>query len=538
MLSVRPQHQNKTPFWKTLALSLCLATGWGINAAVQAKAYNLEVGIVQRFGEEATDQLTISAPKGDLLNLRFLGGDLQPQTLQTSTVLIKISHYQLAREKLQEYLVLSDHATFETAEDSAKRFEAKGIDVEITQPGRWQVWAKRDIYQTPFLRRLLLDNLRRKGNHTAYLDTEIVEAVPRISFVVDGYRYNRKRLKVSTPSNTLKVTLGEDTKTYGGSLEIQPNAYGTYTLVNEVPLETYLRGVVPHEIGTGAPDASIEAQAILARTYALRNLRRFEADDYQLCANTHCQVYRGLTSTYGRADRAIEATQGQVLTYNNELVDALYSSTTGGVTARFSDIWNGTERPYLKSVVDAPQKVWDLNQASLADETAFRNFINLKQGFNETGTVAFRWTRSSSLENLTKDLQKYLQNTKHSLADFNQIQKMQVVERSPSGRILEMAVETDKGTVELHKTEVQSAFYPPRSTLFYLDPVYGEDQTLQGYKFVGGGFGHGVGMSQYGSYNLANLGWSAAEILGFYYPNTEIKTLDDSIVLFSANLFE
>lgn len=543
MLSVQSQRQNKTPVWKTLALSLCLATGWGINSAVQAKASsysfsNLEVGIVQRFGEEDRDQLTLKAPEGDMLNLRFLGGDMQPKTLQTQTVNIEISQYPLEEARVREYLVLSDHATFETAEDSAKRFKAQGIDVEITQPGRWQVWAKRDIYQTPFLRRLLLKNLREKGNTTAYLDTEVVEAVPHISFVVEGYRYNRKRLKVSTQSDKVQVTFGEDTKLYGGSLELQPNAYGTYTLVNEVPLETYLRGVVPHEIGTGAPNEAIKAQAVIARTYALRNLRRFEADNYQLCANTHCQVYQGLSSTYGRADRAIQATQGQVLTYNNELVDALYSSTTGGITAKFSDIWNGSERPYLKSVIDAPQKVWDLNQASLADETAFRNFINLKQGFNETGTVAFRWTRSSSLEDLTQDLQKYLRNTKHPLADFNQIQTMQVIERSPSGRILKMAVETDKGIVELYKTEVRSAFYPPRSTLFYLDPVYSEDYTLEGYKFVGGGFGHGVGMSQYGSYNLANLGWSAAEILGFYYPNTEIKTLDNSIVLFSTNQFE
>jgi SpoIID/LytB domain protein len=538
MFSVQPQRRNKLPLWQTLALSFCLASGLGTARGVQAKAYNLEVGIVQRFGEEATDTLTLAAPQGEILTLRFMGGNMQPKTLQTQAVTVEIAKYPLQNTKVREYLVLSDHATFETAEDSAKRFKAQGIEVEITQPGRWQVWAKREVYQTPLLRRLLLNNLKERGNTTAYLDTEVVEAVPRISFVVDGYRYNRKRLEVSSQSNKIQVSTDDDTKVYGGTVEIQPNAYGTYTLVNDVPLETYLRGVVPHEIGTSAPDEAIKAQTIIARTYALRNLRRFEADNYQLCANTHCQVYKGLTATYGRADRAIEATTGQVLTYDNELVDALYSSTTGGVTARFSDIWNGSERPYLKSVIDSPQEVWDLNQASLADETVFRNFINLKRGFNETGTVAFRWNRSSSLENLTKDLQKYLKNTQHPLANFTQIKKMEVTERSPSGRILEMMVDTDLGQVALHKTEVRSAFYPPRSTLFYLTPIYEADQTLKGYNFVGGGFGHGVGMSQYGSYNLANLGWSAENILGFYYPNTEIRQLDNSIVLYATDRFE
>ena len=132
-----------------------------------------------------------------------------------------------------------------------------------------------------------------------------------------------------------------------GNLRLQPNAYGTYTLVNTVPIETYLRGVIPHEIGPKAPFNAAKAQTIIARTYALRNVRRFQADGYQLSADTHCQVYYGLTGTTATADKAIAQTNSLVLTYQNELVDALYSSTTGGVTARFSDVWNGAERPLL-----------------------------------------------------------------------------------------------------------------------------------------------------------------------------------------------
>jgi len=109
---------------------------------------------------------------------------------------------------------------------------------------------------------------------------------------------------------------------------------------------------------------------------------------------------------------------------------------------------------------------------------------------------------------------------------------MEVTARSASGRILTLAVQTDKGTVELQKTEARSALGPPRSTLFYLEPVLDSDRAIDGYRFIGGGFGHGVGLSQYGSYNLAKLGWTSAQILSFYYPGTTLELLNDSTVYY------
>ena len=512
----------------------------------------LKIGVVQKFGEKLTDELTISSTPGNVLTLEFLGGNLQPQTLSTDSVKLEMAQSNLKEPFLQEYLVLSDHATFETAEESARQWKMLGIEVEVTQPERWQVWAKRSVYSSPLVRRLLLESLRSQGYEAPNLETKVVKQSPVVSFVVDGYRYNRRELKITAGNNRIKVIRGKNSRNsrlYGGKLKIQPNAYYNYTLVNDVPLETYLRGVVPHEIGIGAPYNAIKAQAILARTYALRNLRRFAADNYELCATTHCQVYFGLNGAAENTDRAIAATKGQVLTYNNELVDALYSASTGGVTAPFTDVWNGIERPYLLSVIDAPTSVWNLSQQSLADEQNFRRFIDLKEGFNETasnaGKSVFRWNRSSSLEQLNQDLRKYLTKTKHPLADFTTIISMEVTERSPAGRVLVLTVQTDKGEVILEKNEARSAFGPPRSTLFYVEPLYEEVKEeqksgqekkpndllvqtpqLKGFAFVGGGFGHGVGMSQYGSYNLAKLGWSTDRILQFYYPGTQIKPLD------------
>lgn len=524
---------------KHLAIALfSLPFLWGglLGSDVTARDIELQVGIVQRFGEEKTEEISITATNGDILTVEMKDTQGQVQTLETNKLTLNIAEQPLSQALLREYIVLSDHATFETAEDSAKQWQEKGIKVEITQPGRWQVWAKRDVYKTPLLRRWLLQSLRTKGFEDPYLESEILTTKSQATFTLADQQYSSDYLEILPGDNPIQVSHPQGTvRRYGGSLKLQRNAYGTYTLVNQVPLETYLRGVVPHEIGPNAPANAAKAQTIIARTYALRNLRRFKADNYELCANTHCQVYYGLSQTSAKADRAIAATEGLVLTYDDELVDALYSSTTGGVTASFSDAWNGEERPYLKAVIDAPKPIWDLSQKSLADEQAFRDFISLKQGFNETGRNVFRWNRQATIVSLTQDLQKYLEKRKHPLADFKTIQSMQVTERSTSGRILTMTVETDQGILELQKNEVRSAFGPPRSTLFYLEPIYNNQEQLTGYAFVGGGFGHGVGMSQFGSYNLANLGWSAEEILAFYYPGTKIQPLNNSIVFWQEN---
>ncbi|TAF07020.1 MAG: SpoIID/LytB domain-containing protein [Nostocales cyanobacterium] len=492
----------------------------------------LKIGIIQRFGATPTAKLQLSPTRGDRLKLKFSVNNQQQTLVTANPIELETVMETLPQPKIQEVVVLGDFRTFETAEDSAKNWRSQGIEVEIAQPERWQVWAKRDVYSSPLIRRLLLQSIQLSGQKLPYLDTQILKQVPRVSWKINGKRYQENLLEISTDKHLIRVQKGENSqkpRLYAGRLNLQPNAYGTYSLVNQVPLETYLRGVLPYEIGTTAPKASLEAQAVLARTYALRNLRRFAVDDYQLCADTHCQVYDGLNGVAQTTDQAITATKGIVLTYNNELVDALYSSTTGGVTAFFSDVWNGEDRPYLRPVVDAATNIWNLSQKSLADENNFRQFINQQKGFNESTWDVFRWHKQTSLEDITKDLQKFLRVKKSPYAKFKTIQALAVTKRSQSGRILDLAVKTDIGVFTLHKDEVRSAFAAPRSTLFYLQPLNKGQTNVWGYAFIGGGLGHGVGLSQTGAQNLAKLGWSSAKILQFYYPGTEIKILSNDI---------
>lgn len=489
----------------------------------------LKIGIIQRFGAQPTDKITLKALPGDRLTLRFKTPEGE-ETLTTEKVEIKITMKPLETPVLKERLVLSSHRSYENAEEDAAFWKDRGIEVEIAQPGRWKVWAKREVYKTPLLRRWLLESLQAQSNANVYLDLETPKQKPVAYWEMNGYVYHRHELEITSEKNVIIVnnqfnegTVTPEERSYAGSLRLQPNAYDTYTLVNNVPVETYVRGVVPHELGSWPPRASLEAQAILARTYALQNLHRFAADNYELCANTHCQVYKGL-DVYPETDAAVAATRGKVLTYKDELIDAVYFAVSGGVTADYNDLWNGMDRPYLQPVLDSANNIWDLSTNSLADEQNFRKFMSLNKGFNEEGSIEFRWQEVVSLSDITKYLQGYFREKKSPWAKIKTVKKVEVVERSLGGRVLKMTVETDMGLIELNKDEVQNAFWVPWSTLFYLDAVYKPDKTLWGYTFVGGGFGHGVGFSQKGSIKLAELGWSSDRILNFYFPGTEVQS--------------
>jgi len=502
--------------------------------AAPTKDVQLQVGIVQRFGTQSTDTVTLQAQPGDRLTLKFPQANGKVKPLIANTATLKVVMQPLPEAQVSERVVLSTHRSFESAEDSANRWRSQGIPVEIAQPKRWQVWAKRDVYTTPLLRRLLLQSLQVKGIQTAFVDSRLLKQQPKATLLINGKSYLKDNVQISAGRGVIQVQteLKDDRnkRLYAGSLRLQPNTYGTYTLVNQVPLEAYLRGVVPHEIGTTAASSVLQVQAILARTYALRNLRRFAVDNYQLCADTQCQVYFGLGGAHSATDAAIAATRGKVLTYQNELVDAVYSASTGGVTASFNDVWEGPDRPYLVTRVDSVVSQWDLSQQPLTNEQTARQFLKQTKGFNEADQKWFRWQYSSSLLELNKDLHEYLKTLNSPLANFKSITQLKVVQRSPAGRVQKLRVTTDLGEIDLEKDNILVAFYAPASLFFYFDPLLDAKKKLTGYAFSGGGFGHGVGLSQTGSYHLGKLGWSSDRILSFYYPGTQLQPINNSIV--------
>lgn len=141
-------------------------------------------------------------------------------------------------------------------------------------------------------------------------------------------------------------------ETYRGSLAIAPWRDRLFA-VNLVDLEEYLRSVVPAEIGGKAPTAALEAQAVAARSYALRNHQRHAPNGFDLCDEVHCQVYRGLRTESVPSGQAVQRTAGWVLTHGAYLANTVYHANCGGHLASSQDVWKGAPVPYLTGHPDS-----------------------------------------------------------------------------------------------------------------------------------------------------------------------------------------
>lgn len=164
-------------------------------------------------------------------------------------------------------------------------------------------------------------------------------------------------------------TLSADGQPYRGVFEVLGGAPGQVTVVNVVNLEDYLRGVVPNEL---SPEVypqieALKAQAVAARTYALRNRGQFQTRGYDICASPTCQVYRGRSTEHPLSDRAVLETRGLAVSYRGSWINALYTSTCGGHTEDGGNIFEGEPVPYLRGVVCAPERSsWASIRTSLA----------------------------------------------------------------------------------------------------------------------------------------------------------------------------
>jgi stage II sporulation protein D len=153
-------------------------------------------------------------------------------------------------------------------------------------------------------------------------------------------------------------SLSVDGTTYRGLLEVISGPDGTVTVVNAVNLEDYLKGVVPNELSPQSfPQIeALKAQAVAARTYALRNRGQFQAKGYDICATPTCQVYRGRGTENPLSSRAVDETRGVVASYRSGMINALYTSTCGGHTEQGSNIFEGEDTPYLQGVACLPER--------------------------------------------------------------------------------------------------------------------------------------------------------------------------------------
>lgn len=295
---------------------------------------------------------------------------------------------------------------------------------------------------------------------------------------------------------------------YRGSVLVRPTAEGV-TAVNLLDLESYLLGVVPHEIGSGRPAEEIEAvkaQAVAARTYAIRHMGRRSDLGFDLYATVSDQVYGGAESEDAAATRAVRETRGEILTYDGEPIEAYYHSTCGGRTAAIEEVWDSDPRPYLRSVSDErPDGGWYCESSN-----------------------RFRWTEEWTRPELLETLESGLQSQTPSGVDLNRVDDIEVTDRTTSGRVARMVIRTDAGTFTLGGDSVRWILRPEPGRILNSSAiaVHPEgDGQVEHLTVEGAGWGHGIGMCQIGALGRSRDGRSYREILQVYYPGTRLSRL-------------
>jgi stage II sporulation protein D len=246
---------------------------------------------------------------------------------------------------------LAERLAAQTGQEADAHFDA-GIDLYRVRLGRWATRPEAE----EALRHLAA--LGVTGAWVVSEGAEVSQPALRVSQGKDSWVVPGRW--VAFDGATSADTAGSDAdsglrvqgKRYRGRILVYLNDRGSLNLINELPVEQYLRGVVPSEMG---PEQyrqveALKAQTVAARTYALRNLGEFAREGYDICATPRCQVYNGMGVEHPLTDRAIAETAGQVLLYQGELVDALYSSTCGGHTENVQVIFPLKDEPYLKGV--------------------------------------------------------------------------------------------------------------------------------------------------------------------------------------------
>ena len=294
---------------------------------------------------------------------------------------------------------------------------------------------------------------------------------------------------------------------YRGSLSILAADSGV-RIVNRVGVEAYLRGVVPRELGVrGAGDrAALEAQAVAARSYAVARIGN-TTRAYDVAASTTDQVYGGVDAENAVADAAVAATEGLVLTYNGRVVSAPYHSTCGGSTAAADEIWRSQNEPYLQRVSDRIPGT-DRYYCDIAPR--------------------FRWERSWRADSLTAVVERYLRSyAEVPPGPVGEVRRVDVDGKTPSGRVAALWVETSRGRYRLRGNDIRYVLRSPsgellNSTYFSPEVVSSPDGRLTRLTVRGLGYGHGVGMCQWGAIGRARAGQDFRTILRTYFPGTTV----------------
>lgn len=316
---------------------------------------------------------------------------------------------------------------------------------------------------------------------------------------------------------------GEEDRVYEGEIYIYPGEENIPEVVVKLPLEDYLYGVVPYEIGGDSPDEALKAQAIAARSEAVIALtsKLYSGLYHDLIADVECQVFSGNKKRTAASDGAVDKTRGIIISENEKPINAYYASNCGGHSELITNVWPDRPDPesYRVALSDTEERIW----LDISSEEEAREWIlsepdvycnpNLATELPVWSRKNFRWRREFTTESITK----MIAGDRHPGSLVNIVP----LKRGSSGRIILARFIFEKDSIDVSgELSIRQLWKPSlRSACFVVDK--------ESDKFIlnGAGWGHGVGMCQTGAVAQANNGKDFVSILNHYYQKAELIAL-------------
>ena len=390
-----------------------------------------------------------------------------------------------------------------------------------------------------------------------------------VTYSADNKALKGKKI-LFTPSKNARLKVISITRqnrypSYRGTMKITWKKQGLM-LTNQLPLEEYLYAVVPSELSTGNKMEALKAQAICARSYTYRQIRsnRYEKYHAHLDDSVAFQVYNNIPEDK-RSRKAVNATKGLVLTNKGKVLVAYYYSTSWGYSASGQDVWNTKSRisylPEKLQITDEAKRGTQVQNPDLSDEREFQRFIE-EEPYETYDSSAdwYRWKVIISRKSLSNRIDAMLQSCYQSspeqvltqqadgsyrrekLKPLGTVKKIRIEERKKSGLVTEVVFVGTKNVVKVcTQYNIRKALTPlyeqisyqrgasattmnllPSAAFYIRETIEGKQKL---FCFIGGGFGHGAGMSQCGAAEMAKRGKTYPEILTHYFAGADITPI-------------
>lgn len=425
---------------------------------------------------------------------------------------------------------------FSVASSMAAAAKKSGVDAYVVFEKEWQVWTGFYVDRASAEAAI--------GQVKSALGIDKVEVTPESSsrLVIHDANLNTQMVYGGTDGylqvwpkkqNDPNVVLVNG-KRYRGYLEFRRYSNSDLTLINVLDLEHYLYGVVPAEIEADAPLEAVKAQAVAARTFALKNMGKNSKWGFDLTDSTSDQVYKGYDGERAYSNQAVDETRGKKMLYNGSLASVFYFASSGGMTASSKEVW-GSEIPYLVSVPDpyeseiASRAVWQ--KTLTAEQIKKTLFITNVEIGDILSVSAEEYTPSGRVNALritgTEGAITYYGTDTRFLFELNS-QKYTI--QSPGNVVVKAADGTMKTLALDGRTVVTASgsavLSGKNSTISVMGrekTVYNVSMSSDTYVFNGRGWGHGVGMSQEGAKGFARQGYTYDQILKHYFTGITVE---------------